>query len=383
MFQAKHIFLFLCLVSSQAAATEETTSAASVILGDVGTNVCPEDYEKISDYRMCVAAMDILGPGNLDLNPAAFPAEDFTESEFDENYPSGCYAFDYEEYEGLVAFNRHPAGREVPGMTPICGSNLEPPKSGETLYVGDSDVDYWISRPSSFFDYNVAVGGYTCEDVVENVETYLDYFKPKTVVLVCGENDLASGASVSTASDRLSSAVKIINEKGAAVIFMGTKNEPNTTSLWDEYAQYDDYARSLAKTKCGTNVAGRPEFTFIDVNTAFEDVGNPDSFYAPDQLHLSDEAYALWSEWVGAALNESACCSWRGNECVQNHTPGPTSGPASGPTSGPTSDASKSSSGPTSGPISGPTSGPRSDASKSSYNWIYFLLPIAALFYAH
>jgi len=42
--------------------------------------------------------------------------------------------------------------------------------------------------------------------------------------------------------------------------------------------------------------------------------------YQNDQLHLSDEGYAHWEAWAGAALADDAdplCEVWRGFDCVQ------------------------------------------------------------------
>jgi len=297
----------------------------SVTLGEVGSNICPEGYEKISDYQMCVAAMDILGPGNSDLDPTAYPAESFLDTETDSDFPSGCYTLDDEECTHLVYLNDHPIGKESSLATPICGKQLEAIHVGETLYMGDSDIDYWSPRPS--FSYNVGMGGDTCEDVIGDVEPFLDYFQPSIVVLVCGSNDLME-ASVATTSNRFRKAVASMNQWGSAVIYMGTKDDPSSPQLWNEYAEYDNAARDHAKTNCNIIVAGRPAFTFIDVNAGFTDARNPESFYAPDQLHLSDEAYALWSEWVATALKEPNCCIWQSNECIQyaTATPGNTSG---------------------------------------------------------
>lgn len=293
---------------------------SSVILGEVGSNLCPQGYEKISDYRMCVAVMDILGPGNADLDPTAYPAESF-DTETDGEFPSGCYTFDKGVY-----FNYHPTGMEASFATPICLNQLEAIRVGETLYMGDSDIDYWSPRPS--FSYNVGMGGDTCEDVIRDVEPFLDYFQPSIVVLVCGSNDLIE-ETVTTTSNRFRKAVANMNQRDSAVIYMGTKDDPSSPELWNDYAEYDNVARDYAKTKCDTVVNGRPAFTFIDVNAAFTiDARNPESFYAPDQLHLSEEGYALWSEWVATALKEPSCCIWQSNECVQylTATPESTSG---------------------------------------------------------
>ena len=44
---------------------------------------------------------------------------------------------------------------------------------------------------------------------------------------------------------------------------------------------------------------------------AFETLGNPNSFYRRDKLHLSSEGYALWDQWATLALGDSSGCAVR------------------------------------------------------------------------
>ena len=55
--------------------------------------------------------------------------------------------------------------------------------------------------------------------------------------------------------------------------------------------------------------------TMVDVHPAFEAMGNPDSFYADDELHLSSEGYTYWEEWAGLALATPECPMWEGGTC--------------------------------------------------------------------
>mmetsp|Transcript_116018 Transcript_116018/g.315002 ORF Transcript_116018/g.315002 Transcript_116018/m.315002 type:complete len:119 (+) Transcript_116018:1-357(+) len=54
----------------------------------------------------------------------------------------------------------------------------------------------------------------------------------------------------------------------------------------------------------------------VDVNAGFEAMGNPNSLYAADELHLSAEGYSHWDHWVGLALGDSACALWLSGACV-------------------------------------------------------------------
>ena len=84
------------------------------------------------------------------------------------------------------------------------------------LFVGDSDIDFWLtSWGSNAFDnsYNVGIGGYTCEDVLSEIDKHLEVFQPHTVVITCGENDMSEpGADdAATTFDRFRQVVPSIS----------------------------------------------------------------------------------------------------------------------------------------------------------------------------
>ena len=56
----------------------------------------------------------------------------------------------------------------------------------------------------------------------------------------------------------------------------------------------------------------------VDVYASFEDLGNPDSLYDDDELHLSSEVYDYWNQWVDSALDDAdACVIWQSNSCIR------------------------------------------------------------------
>ena len=195
----------------------------------------------------------------------------------------------------------------------------------ETLFVGVSDIDYWQTSPQFADSENLGYGGYTCEDVVGEFDAYQATFgTPATVVLVCGENDLAYGSSVAATFRFFEEIVAKANAAGATVIYFGTKPEPDTRSLHDEYEAYDALIRDLVSELAGSIV-------MVDVYPAFEALGNPDSLYASDGLHLADDGgYAYWNQWLATALaDDSGCLRWVSNACVEdgNSTARPTPDP--------------------------------------------------------
>ena len=293
-------------------------------------NSCPSGYEKLTSAEACRAALDYVD----------VTGDSFNEEENESNWPSGCYYCDgTEDCSDGVWFNTASPGSAYDTAVSICGkaSWIAALAATETLFIGDSDIDYWKDTQSLTPSENVGYGGYTCEDVVGEFDAYQATFgTPATVVLVCGENDLAYGSSVAATFGFFEEIVAKANAAGATVIYLGTKPEPDTRSLHDEYEAYDAKIRDLVSELAGSLV-------MVDVYPAFEALGNPDSLYADDDLHLADDGgYAYWNQWLATALaDDSGCLRWVSDACVEdgNSTARPTPDPGEPSCCGPSDGA--------------------------------------------
>jgi len=274
-------------------------------------NVCPTGFTKPTTSSECRAALEHLG----------VMGDTYGKTEDDSDWPGGCYFAHGESW-----FNTN-SGKADSNSKLICVKNLN--MSPDILHMGDSDNDYWASTSlySSLgkTSQNVGYAGYTCKNVLKEIDTMLsDFNKPDWVVLVCGENDLMS-ASVETTFSRFKSVVEKATAAGARVVYMGTKDEPDSKSLWAKYEKYDtlvfNYASGLATTAAGSGAP--PPLVAVDVNQAFINLGNPNSFYMDDKLHLSSTGYSYWNTWavtaVGAVGGTNAnCWRWLSNACVND-----------------------------------------------------------------
>jgi lysophospholipase L1-like esterase len=289
--------------------SEEGSSSAAVILGPAG-NTCPPSHPaKFADRLGCRCGMHVVGHSVGDI---------FNGVERDSGFPSGCYYC--EDVQGCVDgawMNTHEDGVANGGAKPYCAvENFI--QQGSTLFVGDSDIDYWPNPTPISESCNVGWGGYTCVDLLAEIDDLLSFFSPKTVILVCGENDFAVGDSVSEAFAAFEAVVDKIIATGARIITIGTKPEPGTTELHSKYRDYDEQVQAHASSLAASSTM--PPLVVIDSYNSFEDVGNPGSLYDSDDLHMSAEGYALWSTWLTQAysdLNEQgACYVWRSGECT-------------------------------------------------------------------
>lgn len=296
-------------------------SSISLVTG----NTCLPGYTYISSWPSCRAALSAYSSSLApDDTGSAIFGYDFVDTETEQNWPKGCYHCD--DVNGCwdgAWYNNHDTGSANAGAELICGKvdDFEPTVKEQILFIGDSDVDYWtgVENNDDFVDantkkFNVGIGGYTCQDVKDEVEPFLDVFDPSKVVLVCGENDLFV-RSVAETFQLFREVVQSYIDGGVETVFaFSTKPEPSTTWLHYKYRKLDQLIVEWIQTD--DQIDGR--FVFIDTYNGFEDLGNPDNLYRGDRLHLSRKGYGYWEAWLAIAMEQNSplCRMWRSGDCI-------------------------------------------------------------------
>mmetsp|Transcript_2683 Transcript_2683/g.4520 ORF Transcript_2683/g.4520 Transcript_2683/m.4520 type:complete len:315 (+) Transcript_2683:151-1095(+) len=170
------------------------------------------------------------------------------------------------------------------------------------VFVGDSDIEYWgDSGWSDEFQncVNIGMGGATIREAARHVVSMVEMLRPKGFVVLCsGENDMdVETDDVEPLFEHWKFVVETIRESvhSPVVIMIGCKPEPDSEELYGVYKQYD----SLIKTYATQN----PESViFIDMWEQLHAVGNSESLYRDDGLHLSDEGYEILTSVVKAVM---------------------------------------------------------------------------------
>ncbi|GAA4335557.1 GDSL-type esterase/lipase family protein [Flaviaesturariibacter amylovorans] len=171
------------------------------------------------------------------------------------------------------------------------------------LFVGSSSFTRWTDLQQYFPGYpvlNRGFGGSTLKDVIRYSYDVVLPYRPKQVLVYCGENDLASADSISaeevTLRFRTLFGIIRTNLPDAHIAFVSIKPSPSRASIQPKVRAANAAIRKFLKRHRRT--------AFIDIYDAMLDAnGNMRaSLYVADRLHMTPEGYAIWQRIIGPHL---------------------------------------------------------------------------------
>ena len=181
--------------------------------------------------------------------------------------------------------------------------SLDPPATGKVLFIGSSSFTNWKDVQSYFPKstiINRAFGGSALIDLDFYFDDILPQYKPRQIVMYCGENDLANTDTVSAAMllDRFRTVFNRIRSIYPAVplVYISIKPSPSRWHLREKAKEANAAIRSFLSTQKNT--------TFINVwDLMLTSEGKPDeSIFGPDMLHMNTKGYAIWKKLLEPVL---------------------------------------------------------------------------------
>jgi len=173
------------------------------------------------------------------------------------------------------------------------------PGTGKILFVGSSSFTKWKDVQDYFPGYpivNRGFGGSSLPDVIRYREDVIFKYKPKQIVIYCGENDLAASDTVSAATviKRFKDLFGLIRGrfKNVPVAFVSLKPSPSRQHLMPKMLVVNltikNYLRKQKKA------------AFIDVYyKMLKPDGKPmDDIFIEDKLHMNAKGYAIWQKII-------------------------------------------------------------------------------------
>jgi lysophospholipase L1-like esterase len=167
-------------------------------------------------------------------------------------------------------------------------------QENEVLFTGSSSIRMWNTLAQDFDPIpgiNRGFGGSILPEVIHYADRIIFPYQPKLIVLYCGENDVADGA---TAVQVLTSFIQLdemIRSKlpETKMIYISMKPSIARWKLWEEYSIGNEIIHEYIKTK-------KDRF-YMDCSTVMLlKNGEPDpSIFIEDNLHMNATGYEGWT----------------------------------------------------------------------------------------
>jgi len=171
-----------------------------------------------------------------------------------------------------------------------------PPKNA-ILFIGGSSFTNWRDVQAYFPSYKIINRGFgksTLLDQIRYVNDIVFPYKPKQIVIYCGENDLAASDTVTgeMVLKRFTDLFNLIRKKlpNIPVIFISIKPSPSRWHLREKMITANTAIKNFLKTK--------PKTAFVDVyHKMLGADGKPmRDIFLEDELHMNAKGYAIWEK---------------------------------------------------------------------------------------
>lgn len=173
------------------------------------------------------------------------------------------------------------------------------PAANLILFVGSSSFTMWKDVQDYFPGYKIlnrGFGGSSLTDLIYYTEDVIVKYKPKQIIIYCGENDFAASDTITTAIvfDRFITLFKKIRKEcpNVPIAFISLKPSPSREHLLLFFNEANLLIESYLR---------RQNYTaFIDV---YHFMLNPDEtfvddIFLEDKLHMNKKGYAIWQKLI-------------------------------------------------------------------------------------
>jgi lysophospholipase L1-like esterase len=173
-----------------------------------------------------------------------------------------------------------------------------PPKNA-ILFTGSSSFRMWTDVQSDFPGYTIinrGFGGSTLPDVIRYANDIIIPYRPKQVVIYCGDNDLASSDTVTAkvVARRFQKLFYTIRKElpNANISYVSIKPSPSRMHLMDKMRQANTLIKRFLKKQKNAS--------FIDVFTPMLGTAHQpkQDIFLEDNLHMNKKGYAIWQKAI-------------------------------------------------------------------------------------
>jgi len=173
--------------------------------------------------------------------------------------------------------------------------SLQPPSTRGILFTGSSSIRLWHDLGDRFPGRKVVnrgFGGSWLSDVVHYFPRLVLPYRPKTIVVYAGENDVADGRAAEMLVQDVDALLALRRKHlpKSRLVFISLKPSPSRAGKLEEVRK----ANALIRQR----LAGEKRAVFVDVFTPMLDADGKarEELFGPDRLHMNAKGYDLWTQ---------------------------------------------------------------------------------------
>ncbi len=204
----------------------------------------------------------------------------------------------------MLAAQDRPFWKEITAFKRQDSISMPPRKA--ILFVGSSSFAFWRNLQHDFPKHTVinrGFGGSGLPHVIDYADEIIYPYKPKQVVIYCGENDFYQGDNVTPqiVADRFKELFSRIREHlpRVHIAFISLKPSIRRQERMQEMAKANSLISDFLKNQ--------KRATFINIyDDMLDGSGYPrKEFFIEDNLHLNASGYALWQNKIEPHLRKT------------------------------------------------------------------------------
>ena len=180
--------------------------------------------------------------------------------------------------------------------------SVKAPPQNAIVFVGSSSFRMWKDLQNAFPRHvviNRGFGGSSLPHVIDYADEIVIPYKPKQVVIYCGENDFTSDTVTSkTVTDRFVTLFNLLRKElpRTEIVFVSMKPSPSRQRLMTEIEAANDAIRDFLQSK--------KRAAYVDIwDDMLDKNGAPrKELFLRDMLHMNEAGYAIWQKAIAPHL---------------------------------------------------------------------------------
>lgn len=180
---------------------------------------------------------------------------------------------------------------------------LSPPPQHAILFIGSSSFTIWRDLEKYFPEHQIinrAFGGSTLEDQLRYADQIIFPYKPRQILIYCGENDLALNDTLSP--DEVSARFRELFHRirsqlpESQITYIAMKPSPVRWHLSGLFATANKSIESF--------ITAKENAAYINIwDLMLNEKQEPDSsLFLEDMLHMNEKGYRIWQEAIKPLL---------------------------------------------------------------------------------